>query len=61
MKYLGKTSVAVFIFLIFMLLYVAFKLSPSSYAIVLKNDFHAENTGLILGDPRGIRSDEWAI
>ncbi len=41
-------------------LYWIFALSPSSYALVLDN-LGIEETGLLLGEPRKIRSDEFAI
>lgn len=41
-------------------IYWLFALSPSSYGQVLIN-FEFEETGLILGEPRDIRSDEFAI
>lgn len=42
--------------------YTGFCLSPSSYAWVLENSFHVKkhDQGLILGQPRAIRSDEFA-
>lgn len=39
--------------------YVAFRLSPSSYALAL--DALGEQTAPLLGTPRGIRMDEWAV
>jgi len=41
------------------ILYVALRLSPSSYAISLQQLGAAETP--LLGEPRGIRSDEWAV
>ncbi|MDQ3672670.1 MAG: hypothetical protein M3364_09600 [Actinomycetota bacterium] len=40
-------------------LYVALRLSPSSYAISLQQLGAAETP--LLGEPQGIRSDEWAV
>jgi hypothetical protein len=34
--------------------------SPSSYGIVLKA-FGARDTGIVLGEPRAVRSDEWGV
>jgi hypothetical protein len=39
--------------------YVAFHLSPSSYALAL--DQLGEDTSPIVGTPRSIRTDEWAV
>ena len=41
------------------ILYVALRLSPSSYAISLQQLGAAETP--LLGEPKGIRSDEWAV
>ena len=41
------------------ILYVALRLSPSSYAISLQQLGAVETP--LLGEPRGIRSDEWAV
>lgn len=41
------------------ILYVALRLSPSSYAISLHQLGAAETP--LLGEPKGIRSDEWAV
>lgn len=59
-KVVSRNILVAAIFIVVAGLYVGFKLTPSSYAIVLKNDFHIEETGLIVGTPREIRSDEWA-
>jgi len=40
--------------------YVGFCLSPSSYALALRA-FGIEQTGVVLGSPKALRSDEWAI
>ncbi|MDF7628648.1 hypothetical protein PUG46_05120 [Erwiniaceae bacterium L1_55_4] len=41
-------------------LYVFNSWSPSSYGFFLKK-IDTQNTGVIWGEPRGIRSDEWAV
>lgn len=38
----------------------AFALTPSSYSLVLAH-IHAQDTGLLAGRPRSIRSDEWSV
>lgn len=60
MKIIHTNKIVILLFIAFAVLYVGFKMSPSSYSIVLKNDFQVQNTGLIWGTPREIRSDEWA-
>jgi hypothetical protein len=42
-------------------IYVGKTWSPSSYAVVLKNIFKLQDTGLVVGKPRCIRSDEFAV
>lgn len=49
-----------FVFLLLGVLYVSQCWSPSSYAVALQH-LEVENPGLILGKPRPIRSDEWAV
>ncbi|CAB3731320.1 hypothetical protein LMG27174_05826 [Paraburkholderia rhynchosiae] len=41
-------------------IYVSQTWSPSSYGLVLRN-LEAKNTGLVIGDPKPIRADEWAV
>lgn len=51
------------IFLFFIILgvfYILNTYSPSSYGIMLKK-LEVKNTGLVLGEARAIRSDEWAV
>jgi hypothetical protein len=40
--------------------YVSQTWSPSSYGLVLRA-LHANNTGIVAGEPKPIRSDEWAV
>lgn len=42
------------------IVYIALCLTPSSYGLVL-NMFGLNNEGLLWGNPRAIRSDEWAV
>jgi hypothetical protein len=42
------------------IIYVSQTWSPSSYGIVLRQ-LQAKDTGVVLGEPRHIRSDEWAV
>src|SRR5436305_9633953 len=41
-------------------LYSAFAFSPSSYAITMRL-IKAPASGIVIGEPRPIRSDEWAV
>ena len=52
---------AIYIFLIvYGIIYVFHAWSPSSYGFFLQY-IQAENTGIVWGAPRPIRSDEWAV
>jgi hypothetical protein len=42
------------------LIYCSLRLSPSSYSLILKENFKIEDSGLLWGTPRNIRSDEWS-
>lgn len=41
-------------------IYVSQTWSPSSYGLVLRQ-LQAKNTGIVLGEPKPIRSDEWGV
>src|SRR5262245_34746581 len=45
---------------IFAAVWIANTWSVSSYAAVLQA-FGARDTGLVFGEPRGVRSDEWGV
>lgn len=47
-------------FILLCLLYVAFAITPSSYALAFQM-LGLEPQGLLLGKPRAIRSDEWIV
>lgn len=55
-----RTPVLLAILFCIPVLHAAFALTPSSYGIVL-GLIQSENTGTIIGQPRPIRSDEWAV
>lgn len=63
MKYFRTVSINVILLIFFFiggLIYVGNAWSPSSYALALQQ-FGVENTATIVGSPRPIRSDEWAV
>ena len=47
-------------FILLGVIYVGNTYSPSSYGIVLEQ-LKVKNKGLVFGEPRAIRSDEWAV
>lgn len=57
---LNMTAIVVIVFLVGGVIYVGNTWSPSSYKLALRK-FEVEKTGLVIGRPRPIRSDEWTV